>query len=351
MKQPKKFDYYDFGPLLSHNATFNFCVGGRGLGKTYGAKKYAIKRAIYRSEQFVYLRRFKSELAYRTEFFMDVGQEFPDYYFRTIGTQAQMVHKDVVPGGGHPDEAPKGEKVPWRTIGFFFALSNAQSRKSIALPRVTTIIFDEFIIEKGLLNYLPDETNVFNNFYSTVDRWQDKTKVFFLANSVSIMNPYFIDYDIEPNSEFVKRGDGFIAVHFASAAKFASQVLQTKFGKFISGTEYADYAVGSVFADNNEFLVARKSSEAAYMATIQTEKTEFSVWVDHKSSPFVYYIQVGRPKNETIWTLDPNKMERGKLLLTNQHPMLQRMRAAFKQGFVLFDGAKSRNSFIPIFKK
>ncbi len=38
----------------------------------------------------------------------------------------------------------------WETIGYFIPLSTAQANKSIAYP-MYTIIFDEFIIDKGSL--------------------------------------------------------------------------------------------------------------------------------------------------------------------------------------------------------
>ena len=36
-------------------------------------------------------------------------------------------------------------------------------------PKVTTIIFDEFIIETGTIHYLKDEVKALLDFYSTVD--------------------------------------------------------------------------------------------------------------------------------------------------------------------------------------
>ena len=209
----------------------------------------------------------------------------------------------------------------------------------------------EWAIEKGATHYLPEEHIVFNNFYATVDRWKDKTRVMFLANSVSIMNPYFIAYDIEPTKEFLSKKDGFIAVHFADSAMFTKQVLSTRFGTFIAGTDYAEYAVNSVFADNHEFLLARKSSNANYLATIETGTGDFSVWIDVESHPMVYYVQTGRPKSEVVWTMDPATMAEGKRFVLYTDRQLQAMRAAFSRGHVKFDGPKARNSFIPIFKR
>src|SRR5699024_375635 len=144
--------------------------------------------------------------------------------FRVHGSYAQMAEYE---------ENPK--KAEWETIGYFVSLSTAQSKKSVAYPAVTTIIYDEFIIEKGSLRYLPNEARAFNEFYSTVDRWQDKTRVLFLANAVSIMNPFFLEYDIKPDQvgEFAKFADGCMATHFGDSTHIASVRYNIQLGTFL----------------------------------------------------------------------------------------------------------------------
>ena len=54
--------YYNYDRICSYNACFNFILTNRGYGKSYGAKKRAITRYKKYGEQFVYVRRYKSEL-------------------------------------------------------------------------------------------------------------------------------------------------------------------------------------------------------------------------------------------------------------------------------------------------
>ena len=42
-KQSVKFSYYKWNRLNSYNGAFNMVIGARGLGKTYGCKRDAIK--------------------------------------------------------------------------------------------------------------------------------------------------------------------------------------------------------------------------------------------------------------------------------------------------------------------
>jgi hypothetical protein len=244
-KLKNELDYYSLGSLLSHNGTYNFLVGARGLGKTFSSKKRAISNYLKNNEQFIYLRRYESELKVaKHTLFTDLVDEFPGYEFRANGDALLIRQK--------PEDMQ--QKVKWDICGYAIALSKAQQKKSVSYHNVTLIVFDEFIIERGAVRYLPSEAKLFNDFYSTVDRYQDKTKVLFLANSISIMNPYFLEYDIKPspNKEWVKKYNGFIVAHFPTAEAFANSVYKTKFGQFIKGTEYADYAVGSVFTDTTK---------------------------------------------------------------------------------------------------
>ena len=191
-------EYYDFGPLLEKNGTYNFVIGGRGIGKTYGAKKLVIEDFLKNGRKFIYLRRYKNELRTIQNMFVDVGREFPDYAFRVRGHHFEICDDP---------EPVKGSK--WIQIGIAVALSTAQQMKSMVFDEFDTILFDEFIIEKGCVRYLPDEFSVFNNFYNTVDRWNDRVKVFFLANAVRIENPYMVALEADADREWSKRKRGF----------------------------------------------------------------------------------------------------------------------------------------------
>ena len=83
-------------------------------------------------------------------------------------------------------------------IGQILFLSVQQSKKSVEYPDYDTIIFDEFIIEKGFQRYLPDEVNKLFNFMDTVFRNRDNCRCICLANAISWVNPYFIFFKFAP---------------------------------------------------------------------------------------------------------------------------------------------------------
>lgn len=335
MAEQRQFDWYDFGALFSRNGVFNMVVGARGVGKTYSAKKKVIRDFLRQRKQFIYLRRYSSELVARNTFFADVGGEFPDHEFRIQGHEAQW----------------KNEEGKWETMGWFIALSKAQTRKSSSFPNVYTIIFDEFILEKGYARYLPDETAAFMGFYSTVDRSNDRVRVLMLANAVSIMNPYFTDWNVSPDHEWWSSKDGFVVAHFPNSSTFKEQVSQTRFGQFIVNTSYGDYAIGNEFGDNSEVLIGEKSPEAIYAFTMLTHNGRFSAWIDREVYPNVWYVSSKASKDPTLVVMDEELMDDDTILLERQHRLLQRFRAAFNRGDMKFDSPRIRNAVSRVFKR
>ena len=70
--------FWNIQKTLSYNALFNFIVGNRGGGKTYGAKEFVINRFLKHQEQFVYIRRYKKEFSKIKTFFADIEEAFPE---------------------------------------------------------------------------------------------------------------------------------------------------------------------------------------------------------------------------------------------------------------------------------
>ena len=376
--------YYDFAKLFSFNATFNGVCGGRGMGKTFGAKKKVINDALktvkFKTEakevttkgnikgsftktvqihtveeigdQFIYLRRYKEELALaKATFFADIEYLWPEWDFRIQGWEAQASPRKF-------DGLTKGR--PWATIGFFISLSVNQNYKSVSFPKVKTIIYDEFIIEKGG-QYLANEPTKLVNFYNTVSRYRANVRVLMLANAVTIENPYFIHYKVDPDKTdennfifMVKKPNGiyYMLWHFPESAEFEAEVNATEFGQFIRETdpEYADYAVNNVFRDNHKGMIGEKPSSAKYIYTLETLSGTFSVWYDSVTSMF--YCQNKRPAgDEDFVTLVEEWMDEGKRLANFTDKTMQMLRTAYRHDRMRFKEAHTRNAFLQVMKR
>lgn len=96
-------------------------------------------------------------------------------------------------------------KIFIRCIGLSMKISNA---KSLMLPSLRTIIFDEFICNKRFgEKYLKDEATKFAEIFNTFQREcpVGTLKCYFMGNPYSLYNPYFTFFGI-PTSE-LKRGN------------------------------------------------------------------------------------------------------------------------------------------------
>lgn len=347
--------FYNYDRVCSYDARYHFIVGGRSIGKTYGKAMRVIKRFIKFGEQFVWVRRHKEELALAKQTFFDaLRHEFPNHYFRVEGWEAQCVEVPADFNNMTPDKQKAALKgAAYQTMGFFIALSSAQKVKSANFPMVRTIVFDEFILEKGLTQYLPNEAKMFNNLYFTIDRKRDTTKVFFLANSVMIDNPYFIYYEIDPDEAvkgIIRKSDNFLVVHFPEMADFQDEMYQSRFGRFIKETdpEYADYAIGNQFRDNHKLMIGDKDRAADYLYTIETRKGTFSVW--SKMFSREVYIQVKQPKGGLrTFTLIEQNMGPGKVFLDKSSEVLSGLRTYWRNGNMIFDSPQTRNAMLDIF--
>lgn len=327
-------NYYNFGPILSYNAPWTVVTGARGTGKTYGAKKIALRRFLDKGSQFVYLRRHKGEKAAFQTFMADIADRFPDHDF-TVRQNSLWVDDGTKTGA---------------LVGRCTALTQARQAKSMSFREVGTLIFDEFILEEGLTRYLPKEADIFEGFYSTIDRWDDRVQVLFLANAASITNPYFIKYGIVPSSEFETYHDGFIAVHTSDDAVFANQVAQTKFGRFLSsvGGDNADYMMKSRFVDNNGVLIGRKPHYSDYACTVVTELGEFSLWIDPRQSG--WYCQEKLPKQQLRITSEVKLVTESTMYCSPRDSFLASARRMYNRGELYFDKPQTRNCFIQTFR-
>lgn len=320
--------YYSLNRLLSYGAMFNIAVGARGLGKTYACKKRAIQRALDGGEEFVYLRRFQTELKHVNTFFNDIRGEFPDWELSVDGRKARA--------------RPTGSDGEWTTIGYFLALTAGATLKSVSYPNVHTLIFDEFIIEEGTRHYLPAEVDTFLDLYSTIDRNNDRVKVFMLSNAVRCVNPYFIEWRIQPGKAFQRRGGGYLVCELIDNETFAGEVSRTRFGKFIKETspEYASYAIDNLFSDDTEDLLGKKPPEARLIATLRTRTGEVSLWHDD----MMWYVQRKLPRDCDVRLAYKVRARDGERVQTKGEGYMAILVHAIKDGRVRFDSIESRET-------
>lgn len=280
MQEIDRSVYWDIGRTLTHNRLFNFIVGNRGGGKSYGAKKRAIDNFIKRKEQYGYIRRYRDDLKKPMEqFFKDIAWEYPDYEFKVESDKFYIRLKPA---------DPKDKWLESDIAGYGFVLSTANNKKSISYPEITTLIFDEFLIEKGNQRYLSNEPEKLLNLYETVARPGTEHKrvvMFLLANAISITNPYFLYFQLkmptraDKNNKYIwKHPKKPILVEDVKNKAFIDKKKNTEFGQLVDGTAYADYSIENKFLLDNDTFIEKKSPKARFLFSFIYKDKRFGVW-------------------------------------------------------------------------
>lgn len=189
MKSPK---FYDISHLIKDypEALYYLAIGERSNGKTYSALGYALERYFKHGEQFAYIRRFGEDIKKKnlsTLFDAHVEAKLISKY-----TKGMFSLVDYNSNRFTPYSFDENGKIVKSTepIGFAFDLSGMEHHKSVSYPKVTTIIFDEFLSRQG---YLANEFVLFMNTLSTIIRNRSNVKIFMIGNTVNKYCPYFAE--------------------------------------------------------------------------------------------------------------------------------------------------------------
>lgn len=313
--------YWDISKVLSYNCLFNFVVGARGVGKTYAFKKRAISRFLKLGEQFIYIRRYKTELEKIDKFFDDIMEEFPSVSFEVKGYNFYINGMEA------------GCAIP---------LSVGVNEKSVPYPNVGIIGFDEFLIIKGSHHYLKDEVTVLLELYETISRMRD-VPLFMLSNALSASNPYFTYFKISlPYNKDIKvQGD--ILIQIASNDAFIEAKSKTRFGQIVAGTRYGDYAIENKFLLDSPEFIQKKYGNCEYFCTLYYMDTPLAIYANWREGLLFMSGDVDKTctRAYSLTTSDhkPNLM----LVKGKKSRNLQLIIDAYKDGYLRFENQNIKN--------
>ena len=292
--------WYDKQQLLSYNKIFNFVLSNRGGGKTFHFTRWAIDDFLKNKKECVWVRRYQTEIDEMNrngKFFDAVREYYPETEFKIDGNTG-LINGEVAI--------------------HFVALSTSRQLKSNNFPRVNKIVFDEFIIDKGRITYIKNEVEVFLDLFETVDRMRDTTRAILLANSVSVVNPYFTFFRVRPNPQ--KRFNVYptgICIEFFTDKEFVAAKKQTRFGKLINGTRYADFAIDNKWLnDNDTFIEQKPKNGSTFMMGLKYQGQMFGFWVNYDKG-YIYVNRQYDPSWLHLYALTKDDHEPNLLLIKN----------------------------------
>lgn len=263
--------YYDYSKVFSYNAMMIYIIGERGVGKTYGATKFVLNRFINHGEEFIYLRRYKSELKTSVPKFFDSLIKNNEFKNHNLVSKNNKFYCD--------------DKI----CGYPIALSTSNILKSTSFDNVKTIVFDEFILDKGTYHYLQNEVIQLLDIIETIGRLRD-IRIIFLGNAISITNPYFTYFDLSLpyNSDIKTFRDGLILVNYIKNDEYRKVKKSSRFGKLIEGTSYSKYAIDNEFLRDSKSFIKKKSEKSKFFFILVLDDIKYGVWRDLKED--VIYI-------------------------------------------------------------
>ena len=318
--------YYTLQRVLSFNALINFIIGERGVGKSFSSKKHVINRFIKKGEEFVYLRRYKTELKSSVpKFFDDIIDEkvFPEATFKVKNNNLYI-----------------NDKI----AGYALPLSTANILKSTSYSKVKTIIFDEFIIDKGCYHYLQNEVEQFLDIIETVGRLRD-IKVFMLGNAISITNPYFTYFNLSLpyNSDIALFKDGSILVNYIKNEIYREIKKASRFGKLIEGTDYGRYAIDNEFLRDSKSFIKKKEKWSKFYFILILNNKPYGIWNDYKNG-FMFISEDYDPNCPVRYALNTkDHSESSVLIRVRNSPLIKSVIDHYRLARLCFENQKIKN--------
>ena len=332
--------YYNFDKLFSYNFLIAFVIGERGVGKSFNAKVAVMKKFLKNGEQFIYVRRYKTELdTALTTFWEDLQMNgyFEDYAL-TVKKSKMLTEF----------------KCNGKVCGYAVPLSTANILKSTAFPNVSTIIFDEFLLDNsGTYRYLKNEVTILLDIIETVGRLRD-IKTILLGNALNVhASPYFAYWDLElplNGSEFRTFKDGAIVVNYIKNLDYRKAKKESRFGKLIAGTAYGRYAIDNeIFRENNSFI-AKRPSNSSFIGLIIVNGIPLGIW--NGRDGYLYLSEKHDPNTVHKFVFDYTDHTEQTIYTSVRENMYMHMCIrAYKQGWLKFENQKIKSIATNILNK
>ncbi len=231
-------------------------VGTRTAGKTYSLKKEVLEDFFLNNRTFVWSRKTVDETEKSAKSFLgDMNSVIKGLI--PIDSEGQPMGflqstKDFL------YYKVKGEKPI--IVGIFIPLSVQHKYKSVDFSTTLKIVFDEFLVFGA---YLPNETILYNELITSVERVKDDFEVWMLSNSTTFNNPYFRMFEVGKLVKGINIIDEWKAIEILDDKALAVAETREKTLSFhlgsLNGGQYNDYAYGSKFAyDNYKYIKVYK---------------------------------------------------------------------------------------------
>lgn len=235
--------YLNARAILDLGTTFNFIIGARGVGKTFGF----LKEAKDSGQPFILMRRTQAQADVISKEDFNPFKSICLYDGSEITTESAGKYASRFIMNDEP-------------IGYICALSTIANMRGFDASDVKLLLYDEFIPEKHE-RPIKNEGAAFLNAYETINRNREfdgikPVTVVCMANAFNIANPIFMELGLVGIAEKMKQKEQEVYVNrerslsiiMPTSGKIRDQKSRTALYKL---TEHSDY---SKMALNNDFV-------------------------------------------------------------------------------------------------
>ena len=328
--------FYDYQKIISYNCPVNILIGERGVGKSYGIKNYVIKKFLKKKEKFIYIRRYDNEIKsiFQKDFFGDIKEAFPE--IKLSAKNKKFYLNDEV-------------------FGYAKRLTEAQDLKSSSFEDITTIVFDEYAIEKNRRYYLTNEGMIIAGLLDSIIRNRNNVKVFFLMNAVEGIefSPLFSFFELQLpyNSDIRLFKKNTILLQYMNNEEFRNERKETLIGKLMEGTLYENYALKNEILDKSNDFIEKKTGTSKFNFAFIYNKETFGVWYDYKNGK-VYVSQDYLENSYNIFSITLKDSKPNVMMITalSRYDFWKQFLKNFKLGVVYYENQKLKHIIYEIIR-
>lgn len=283
--------YFNIRAVMEYNQPFNFVLGGRGTGKTYGALSVCYEDKI----KFLFMRRTKTALDDAISMNpMNAVAKDKDFLFTCHVLPGSKSIYGWYPGRiSENGELVDADKEP---MGIGGSLVKVGKTRGLDAREVRFIINDEFV-KAPYEQSIKDEASAFFNAYETINRNRElngepPVQAFLLSNSDDMVNDYFIELGlVDVVDKMQQHGENFyidrdrgLTISLLSDSPISKAKGETALYRFTKGTKYERMAVGNEFVNNTH----KPTKSMPLIEFVPVVKVGELVIYKHKSKDLYY---------------------------------------------------------------
>lgn len=303
--------YLNVHELLNRSLPFNFAVGGRGTGKTYGS----LCECIDTGRKFLLIRRTQAQADIITR------PEFSPFKKICADRNLQITCAPVTKYNSaffYYTENVDGKKIQQgEPIGYSAALSTFSNIRGFDASDVDLMIFDEFIPERHE-RPIKNEFEALMNCYETVNRNRElqgkkPVQLLCLANANDVANPVFVGFNlVKKASAMVEKGQEVyqdnkrgICLYMLQHSPISEDKRDTALYRATAGTRFAEMALDNSFSFNDFGNVGSRPLQEYTPVCAISRITIYK----HKSNG-TYYVSMHRTGSPPVYSDSESDVQR-----------------------------------------